>query len=52
MSALTRTQRALVILAMALPAALAAADPPPGDAYDAAVMHPGRPARDLKRDPI
>jgi len=31
---------------------MAGADPGSGDIYDAAVAHPGRPAGDLKRDPI
>jgi predicted methyltransferase len=53
MSALRGARRALLILAAALPVALPAADPAGGgDIYDAAVAHPGRPAHDLKRDPL
>jgi predicted methyltransferase len=53
MSALIGARRALLILAAALPVALTAvASPGGGDIYDAAVAHPGRLARDLKRDPI
>ena len=58
MSALTRARRALLFLSialpavLALPATLAVADTATRDIYDAAVAHPGRPAGDLKRDPI
>src|SRR5215475_9377030 len=58
MSALSRARRALLLLSLALPTALALpaasvlADTASPDIYDAAVAHPGRPERDLKRDPI
>lgn len=39
-------------LALALAAAVAAANPRMGDIYDDAVAHAGRPAEDLKRDPV
>ena len=58
MSALARARHALLLLSLALPAVLglpvapAVADPASPDIYDAAVAHPGRPAGDLKRDPI
>jgi len=41
-----------MVLAVALPVAVAVADTASPDIYDAAVAHPGRPAVDLKRDPI
>jgi predicted methyltransferase len=52
MSVFARFYGALLLLPLTLSAGLAAADQPGGDIYDAAVSHPGRPAGDLKRDPI
>lgn len=58
MSALASLRRTLLYVALvfsgvwALPATSAGADPASPDIYDAAVAHPGRPAEDLKRDPI
>jgi predicted methyltransferase len=62
MSTLARAHRALPLLALpvlALPllclsllGGIAGANPSGEDVYDASVAHPGRPARDLKRDPI
>ena len=43
--------RVLPLVALFALAGLAAASPPGGDLYDAAVAHSGRPERDLKRDP-
>jgi predicted methyltransferase len=52
MSALAMGRRPLPLVALALLTAMAGASPRSGDIYDAAVAHPGRPERDLKRDPI
>jgi predicted methyltransferase len=52
MPTVVRARRALLVLAVALPAALATAAPATADIYDDAVAHAGRPAADLERDPI
>lgn len=52
MSALARSRCVLTLLAAALLATMAGANPRSGDLYDAAVAHPGRPESDLKRDPV
>jgi predicted methyltransferase len=52
MSVFACARSALLLFLLALPATLAGADPASPDIYDAAVAHPGRPAGDLKRDPI
>jgi predicted methyltransferase len=52
MPTIVRARRALLVLAVALPAALASAAPATADIYDDAVAHAGRPAGDLERDPI
>jgi predicted methyltransferase len=52
MSILPRARRAMPLIALALTAAIAGANSAGGDVYDAAVAHPGRLERDLKRDPI
>lgn len=52
MSVLARARYALLLLALTVPGAMAVADSASPDIYDAAVAHPGRPAEDLKRDPI
>src|SRR5215831_10476805 len=51
MSTLIRTYRVLPLLGLVL-LATAGANSGNDDVYDAAVAHPGRPERDLKRDPI
>lgn len=57
MSTAVRAHRALPLLALPLLAlplltGIVRANSPSEDIYDAAVAHPGRPAPDLKRDPI
>lgn len=47
-----RARRALALCFALLLATLAAANPRAGDLYDAAVAHPGRSERDVKRDAL